>query len=191
MTQTNVTVDCTACKGTKGAMSKEFCKQANGEYGYNEHETWRKCHCCEGRGTFPALDKSGVDAILNAILSSKGPRKGKLKSSRPKYARTIEASRAYYVWRLARFHGGVDCTMPMCAEMDVRGDGERERLDYMSRLVAQANFGTARAGASRWMHALTGEADPFDPLTLLMQGTTAAKVDATFVREHFETVKVG
>lgn len=191
MTDSNTTVDCTACKGTKGAMAKEFTKQANGEYGYNEHETWRACSSCKGRGTFPALTPESVTAIMTAIQSNKGPSKGKLKSSRPKYARSIQASRAYYVWRLARFHGGVDCTMPMCAEMDIRGDGERDRLDMIARLVAKSSFGTSRAGSSRWMHALTGEADPFDPLTMLMQGTTAAKVDATFARDHVEFVKVG
>ncbi len=178
-------VACTQCKGDGGKFEHAFRKfpaggtdkdgkiVAVGEFSHEREVSWKDCYCCNGRGTFPALDSASVDAVLAMIVSSQGPSKGKLKSSRPKYvARDITANRAYFVWRLARFHAGVDCTLPIMADGDVRGDGEKPTLEVMSRLVATRLLGSDEAGTYRWRRALLGDAEqPYradlDPLRRL------------------------
>jgi len=82
------TRNCTRCKGTGRGSSTV------GNY----------CVFCKGTGTF---EEPNYEEICKAIKGRKG-----LRSARP------QAKRAYYVWRLARFHGGADVTMPMMAMLD-------------------------------------------------------------------------
>jgi hypothetical protein len=161
-------VNCTICAGKGHTMRHIFLKfsvtgpdyQGNtvqaGEYGYTPDERPDPCVWCKSRGTFPALDEPAMLAILDACTVSKGKTKGRIKASRPKHGITVEAKRAYYVWRLARFHGGVDCTLPMMADLDVRGDGERPKLEALSRLLAAKAFGSADIGTDRWRQAIYG-----------------------------------
>jgi hypothetical protein len=114
------------------------CKSCNGTGKGTYHK--QECYSCDGKGHFAALD---VDSIVTAIIGRKG-----LKSKRP------DDSRAYYVWRMARFHGGKDVTLPMMASLDVRGDPYRNELDAISEHVAKKVFGTDMAGAHRWGRAL-------------------------------------
>lgn len=114
---------CTRCKG-------------EGSYQIGGLPQAFKCHGCEGRGHFLPVE---VDSILSEIKGRKG-----LRSKRP------DSKRAYYVWRLARFHGGVDVTMPVCAMMDVGGDPFRAELDQLAEAVAKHVFGTDMAAAYRW-----------------------------------------
>jgi hypothetical protein len=78
----------------------------------------------------------------------KGRKPGTLRSRRP------EPDRAYYVWRMARFHGGADVTMPMTASLAVAGDPYVPYLDVVADKVAEAVYGTARAGSIRWAGAM-------------------------------------
>jgi hypothetical protein len=128
--------ECTRCKGA-GQVADYF---KPGEF--------RKCHYCDGRGTFPAVDVSG---ILAAIVSTRGKERGKLKKSRPDYK---AGGRAYYVWRMARFNGGADVCMPIMAMGDVEGDPYIDVLDKLADAVAQRAFGTKFAAAARWGMAL-------------------------------------
>lgn len=65
-----------------------------------------------------------------------------------------QAARAYYVWRMARFNGGIDMTMPMSADLVVRGDPFRAKLDALADAVAKRAFGldmsAARKAAQTW-----------------------------------------
>jgi hypothetical protein len=98
------------------------------------------CMPCNGAGAFTTPD---LDAILAAVKGRKG-----LCSKRP------ADTRAYYVWRMARFHGGADVTMPMSASMDVSGDPFRVELDAIADAVAKRVFGTDLAAAHRWGRVL-------------------------------------
>jgi len=139
---------CTQCKGEKVNHSKGFTSLDGVVY---PDET-RPCYCCEGRGTFPEVD---APAILAGLIASKGKNKGKLRASlvSPLRSEGITAARTYYVWRLARFHGGKDCTLPITADMVVRGDPFKKELDLIADQVAKAAFGTDLAGTARWAKA--------------------------------------
>lgn len=133
------------------------CKGCNGD-GYSLNKgfrtedkvfpsRWSKCHCCDGVGWFDAPDLS---AIVKAI---KGRKPKSLRSKRP------DSPRDYFVWRLARFHGGKDVCLPMCAEMDVAGDPYKHILDELARIVAKAFFGSGNVGTARWQQAMYGSHD--------------------------------
>ena len=100
--------------------------------------TFGPCDCrgCGRTGTFSAPD---FDAILNEVRGRKG-----LRTKRP------DSARAYYVWRMARFHGGADVTIPMFAMSEISGDPFVAELDSFADLVAKAAFGTNLAAAHRW-----------------------------------------
>lgn len=151
MTVTSETRTCLGCKGSKITVQEAFTYHHDrdaqgapllGSRVTNYPRTERPCLSCNGRGNFPALD---CDAIAKAI---KGRDPRKLCSKRP-----VDA-RAYYVWRMARFHGGADVTMPMGASMDVRNDPFRVELDTMADTVARMVFKTDLAGAHRWGRVL-------------------------------------
>lgn len=130
------TRECKRCKGAGQSFSKGFTTNEGKVY----EDTWRKCYACDGRGHF---DKPNYLAIWAAIKGRKG-----LRSARPK------EDRPYYVWRLARFHGGADVTMPVGASLAAQGDPYREELERMADLVAKHVFGTDLAAAHRWGRAL-------------------------------------
>lgn len=86
-----------------------------------------------------------VTAIAEAI---KGRKAGTLRSKPP------ESDRAYYVWRMARFHGGADVTMPIVAGMRIHNDPFYKDLDLIADEVAKVVYGTDLAAAARWGKAL-------------------------------------
>lgn len=133
----SATLPCTKCKGTK--LTRPIV--------IDEAKTIpaRQCPHCDGVGSFDAVD---VPALLKLI---KGRKPGTLRSRRP------DDSRAFFVWRMARFHGGADTTMPMTASLMVSGDPYVPLLDAIAEQVARAVYGTDRAGAIRWAHAMGHE----------------------------------
>jgi hypothetical protein len=112
----------------------------------------RPCRACEGTGSFAAPD---VKALVDELFTKRGKKRSFRKSytSTPGFKDHTKA-RAYYVWRLARFHGGADVTMPMTADMMVWGDPFKAELDALSEVVAKLVFGTDMAAAFRWAGAL-------------------------------------
>jgi len=180
---------CTHCKGAKGKLEHRFTKFAvagldnegkqvpAGEYGYQAELTWKDCYRCDGKGEFPGLTQDDLLELASQCLVSKGRTKGRLKTSRPKYARTVAAARAYYVWRLARFHGGQDMTMPMGADAELGGDGAKPILDELSRIVARVGTGrTQSVGEARWTHALTGQGPDYLDMLIGTGHATHVKV---------------
>lgn len=137
---------CTRCKGTGMVHS-----QWNKDNGYEGPEG-KKCSSCTGTGVFPGLD---VKAIADALFTTRGKTRKFRKSytSTKGFSDTFQA-RVYYVWRLARFHGGADVTMPMTADLLVRADPFKKELDLIAEHVAKLVFGTDMAGAVRWGTAL-------------------------------------
>lgn len=129
---------CTVCHGAGFTVQRAFTSLEGRFYPERRYT----CYPCDGAGSFAPPDR-------NAILAEIAGRGGKkLRSARPK------SKRAYYVWRMARFHGGADVTMPITAISDTRGDPFLADLDKLADAAAKAYFGTDLAAAHRWGHAL-------------------------------------
>lgn len=132
---------CNRCKGV-GKITYEAFKKADGTF----CDPWeRECSYCRGKGHFPPLD---IPAIVEAITTKTGLRK-----SRPT-GEGIEAERAYYVWRMARFHGGVDTCMPIMASTLGGGDPYIDELDILADKVAEKFLGSSLRAAAQWGKAL-------------------------------------
>jgi hypothetical protein len=100
-------------------------------------------------------------AILSIIRSSQGKNKGKLRaqlrSVPAQHLTPIEKQRyhrAYYVWRMARYHGGVDMCMPVMAGLFTGDDPQLRDLEVYADEVAKKAFGTDLAAAYRWGKAM-------------------------------------
>ena len=138
---------CLQCKGTGVLFSKGFTSLEGKVY----PDTERQCYACQGSKTFAPPN---AQVILPLIVSKRG--KLRLLTAFPAKLdrfKDLNAGRAYYVWRLARFHGGKDTTLPMTAGMVTRGDPFKDELDKMADQVAKEFFGTDLAGAVRWGQA--------------------------------------
>jgi len=105
----------------------------------------RPCPFCGGGGHFSRPDVPALMALI------KGRKPGTLRSKRP------DSDRAYYIWRMTRFHGGADVTLPMTASFGVTGDPYVPYLDVVADKVAQQVYGSDRAGSLRWAHAMGHE----------------------------------
>ena len=132
-------------------LSPRHCERCKGS-GIREPmfagDTRSKCRPCDGAGTFQAPNEAEIRA---AIIATRGKNKGKLRSS---YSSFKNPPRAYYVWRLARFHGGADVTMPVMADVLNGGDPFKAELDTLADTIARESFGTDLAAAFRWGRAL-------------------------------------
>ena len=139
---------CERCKGTGEVFYKGFTAVEGCVY---PDET-KPCYACKGAKVYSAPD---MNAIVQMIRATKGKNKGKLKSSwqGSDHYRDHAVARAYYVWRLARFHGGKDMTMPCTADAVLRSDPFKKELDALADEVAKVSFGTDLAGTARWARA--------------------------------------
>ena len=128
---------CKTCKGT-GLSSFVFEGKQS------------ECHSCHGEPDYFFPD---FETLVNKIMGNKG-----LKSAKPvKYDFKFKSSaRAYYLWRIARFHGGIDVTMPMSATLAINGDPFYNELEQAADYIAKKVCGTNMAAAYRWMNALGG-----------------------------------
>lgn len=136
---------CKVCKGSK-VRSYDAFTGSDGKV-YPAHTM--PCHACDGMGEFPPVD---VEAIVAIIVATRGKNKGSIRAAMtsPRKSDGVQASRAYYVWRIARFHGGKDVTMPWTADMITRGDPFKAELDALADAVAKRCFGTDMAAAMTW-----------------------------------------
>lgn len=130
--------NCTRCQGT-------------GKYSIL-NDPVKACLYCQ-EGNFPEINE---DEIMSLIMVSRGKNKGKLRASMTSPVRSdgIVKNRAYYIWRMARFHAGIDVTMPVMASTCITGDPYRKELDDLSDKVAMNNFGDRMAGAMIWGRAM-------------------------------------
>jgi len=141
------------------------CKRCKG-IGTCEQWIWNKetqqghhgpgpCKECNATGK---IGKPDFDKIFQMITKSvKGSDKRAFRTAKPKFEnehRNQEEGRAYFVWRMVRFHSGQDVTMPVVASMCVTYDPYDKELDGMADAVAKHAFGTNMAGAYRWANAL-------------------------------------
>jgi hypothetical protein len=147
---------CERCKGEK-TITREGFTSLDGVVYPTKTEA---CYRCNGAGTFPAFDDAACRAILDAILimpkTGKNAGKAHLRTTPPKGKRfeNVADARAYYVWRMARFNGGIDNTLPMTAQSVISGDPFAKECDETAEQLSQALFGTKVNQA--WRRELTG-----------------------------------
>jgi hypothetical protein len=141
--------NCTRCNGKGTIFHRGFVGGSGTVYPDED----RKCSSCQGSKVFPEVN---LKDVLMRIIAKQGKNKGRVRASFPSPLRNegIEAGRAYFVWRLARFHGGRDMTMPVVADMIIGGDPYREELDRVASEIAKLFFGTDLAAALVWGRAL-------------------------------------
>ena len=119
--------------------------------GLGEVDHWRRdgsklpCDCCDGRGTFEAPD---LEQLCAAI---KGRKPRTVRSKRP------DDPRAWFLWRMVRFHTGKDATLPMTATIAIEGDPFKPTLDAAAKIIARHFTGKESIGSARWRHAMHGE----------------------------------
>ena len=141
---------CKRCNGEGTVFSKGFTTLEGKVY----PDEPRVCSCCNGSKTF---DEPNFAAIEEACTTSRGAEKGKRKfrAAWPgrEHFRDHTVARAYYVWRLCRFHSGIDPTMPMTADLVVRADPYKPELDKLVDDLALKYLGNNIKGALRWGRA--------------------------------------
>lgn len=142
---------CTSCKGAGYRLKDGFTYNREDGKLVSYPTRWESCGSCNGAGWFHA------PSVTQLIKQVKGRKPRTLRSKRP------DDTRAYYTWRLARFHGGRDVCLPMLAEVDIAGDPYRELLDQLAQVIAKAYFGSGNVGAARWQQAMYGS-HSFDDL---------------------------
>ena len=141
---------CARCQGTGKRVSPSFTSVEGKVY---EERTY-DCHYCKARGYFPGVDVNAIIALVFTTGNKPRFRASWPSKSNPWRSNDVTTLRAYYVWRLARFHGGADVTMPMTAISTSEGDPHVKFLDAIADYVATLVFGTSRAAAYRWANAL-------------------------------------
>lgn len=136
---------------TYSIQAPRLCKSCKGS-GKRSFDS-KPCLTCNGHIYIEAPD---VQAIVTLIKGRKG-----LRSKAPDVHGTnwtLPNLRAYYVWRMARFHGGMDVTMPVTATTLVHGDPFVPELGALAEAIAKRVYGTDMAAAYRWAGALGGSA---------------------------------
>jgi len=94
------------------------------------------------------LTRKEKEELLRRILTF---RKGKvnLRTQRPK-GQDQESLRAYFVWRMARFHGGEDLSMPIQALQVIGDDEALPDLKEMADKLAKRFFGSDMRAVNRF-----------------------------------------
>ena len=138
--------NCKRCQG-EGRTHSKWAK----DNGYEGPEG-KKCPHCKGKGTMRGFNP--VEVLNNCLTRPNRDGKRRMYKTFPHKKllpyETLEGSRAYYVWRIARFHGGVDTKLPMVAEQLCQYDPFREELENLASFLAEQVYGTSRAGALQW-----------------------------------------
>jgi hypothetical protein len=136
------TLPCGRCNGTMINVYEGFTAVDGTVYPRKE----KPCLWCDSLGHFTKPD---LAALVKAV---KGRKAGTLRSKRP------DDSRAYFIWRMARFHTGADVCLPMTAQMEVAGDPYRDMLELVAEMLAERLTGHKSAGRARWQSAMYGSA---------------------------------
>lgn len=136
--------ECGRCKGTG----------INKGYAYGIHsQPDRVCYVCNGKKVLPGFDPLPLVKGCFVLDKKTGePRRWKRSAPSKVQHRSngTDAARVYYVWRMARFHGGADVTMPMEAISVTSSDPCVPLLDVLATSLARAVYGSDMAAAYRW-----------------------------------------
>jgi len=118
----------------------------------------QECTACRGAGHFERplfselLDRITRQERGKTILRASAPSHWCPKDT-PK-DEVLKRHRAYFLWRLARFHGGLDVRFPDVAYMLNERDPYLDLLEQWADEVAKSLLGTNMAAAARWGMAL-------------------------------------
>jgi hypothetical protein len=153
-TETNKSIEpsrlCTRCKGAKVIHHGGFTALDGKVYPDRDDP----CYACNGAGQF---NKPDWHEIITLITKSGPNGKRSFRKSKPNFMneyRNRNEGRAYFVWRMIRFHGGADVCMPVCADSAISGDPYWDELDKFASELAKRFYGTDMAAAYRWAGAL-------------------------------------
>lgn len=113
------------------------------------------CYECNGAGKFMAPNWSEIIGILFRTMKD-GKKRWKAKAPNWRKMPDPLGPRCYFVWRMARFDGGKDVTLPVGASMTLGRDPYRDELEAFASMIAAAVFGSNKRGHARWHYALTG-----------------------------------
>ena len=150
---------CARCQGSKLTIHEAWTSMEGKHYPRRE----QPCIWCDGVGHFTKPD---IPALVQAV---KGRKPGKLRSKRP------DDTRAYFIWRMARFHTGADVCLPMAAQMDIAADPYKDLLEVAAEMLAEHLTGHRSAGRARWQSAMYGTApqEPYMPAAAYPGGPVA------------------
>lgn len=162
---------CTKCNGKGTIFHKGFSFTEDDGTVKTYPDRDSECYACHGTREFEIVDATVLDRLLALLTTTRGcggqGRRSEVAANKGAAVRrfkktcpvkgnpfgkavTRDERRAYYIWRMARFHGGVDVCMPMTAMSMVDGDPWVKILDLISDTVAMLQFGTALGAAARW-----------------------------------------
>lgn len=132
--------NCSACKGT-GVFRNRKCAACSGS-GKNSIDV--TCLSCQGNGKLSVPTK---DWVFSQLVKADGS----VRSSAPADKTDVDKC-VKYVWRIARFHGGVDTHMPVMADLLASCFCKEtvSMLDEWASCLAKEKFGTDLAAAFIW-----------------------------------------
>lgn len=146
---------CTRCAGTGVIVSEGFTSIEGKVYPTTE----RVCYACNGAKRFAP---PYVALLELTITTARGAKDGKRRmrasmNSSKAHKEGHEAERAYYVWRIAAWHGsskpGAQC-MPVMADIAIGGDPFKAELDTLAEAMAKKYYGTDMRAVMLWGRAL-------------------------------------
>lgn len=123
------------------------CVRCKGEKRSKIYDIFYDCHSCDKTGI---VQRPSVDSILSVIETTRGDKRIRSSLNSFKTEKT-----AYYVWRMARFHGGIDVHMPvMTFTTHSMPEPYLKFLDLFVDAVAVDNFGSHIKAALIWGNAM-------------------------------------
>lgn len=129
-------------------LSESKAKKEKQELYYTNQKNVSIAHSLLDGSETPEFTDKHKQAILQIITT----RQDKLKKSLNSFA---TSGRAYYIWRMARFHGGIDMRMPMSATWGISKESKevKDQLDTFADEVAKKYLGSDMRAAMRWGRA--------------------------------------
>lgn len=135
---------------------------------FGQEDRYVVCYSCHGHGGdgVPQLA-----TLLGQCVATRGARKGCLLKAAPfGPSSDPDKSRARWLWRMLRFHSGLDVCMPW--GFDLGSDKGAERvLDSFAKAIVAAVTGKASAGQDRWREAMYGDCPAGDGLEVMFRGS--------------------
>lgn len=119
-----------------------------------------RCRGCDGHRQWLVPDYA---EIVRGCLASRGVKQGEWRKNTwreyhiPDWHVRVTDKRIRYVWRLGRWHGGVDTSLPYLEMTILEGDPWLPELDAVAEIAAHAHLGTSLEGLRVWNEELFGE----------------------------------
>ena len=154
------------------------------------------CHVCDGgtKKTTCGYCEAGtitIDpaAIVAALTVTRGYTTGHMRRSRPADVGEGGVTGAIFIWRMVRFHAGLDLNIPALAALTL-GFPTGELEQFLNRLVDAVGahfFGPLKmlSATARWGALLTGDRTLADALGVEGDGSDVGDLDVS-PEYHFD-----